>query len=439
MNTSEVEALAKVAETAFVMGGSGGWDWDDAIHADCEEAGVVPKLRDVAEAVARAVRAQDEARGAHTPRVALHFGRVAEPMRTVLREALAAQGRTISALTLERDSNKAGWDDAIRERDEARAELAKTQGEFIEESSLYTMERESRLASEFALATLRQAVGPFVDAVRAVFEVHRAPDKAALGLRLCVADGDALLSAYDATTSEHPDTATLRAVCERARDADAMWDAFRDGCKRAKAGAKVHEEEVEGMHEVVRYLLGDSGPSGGEDKCARCGHAQHWQHGTSSTAPHSYCSERASWSSPDCGCSFMPTPTTPQDVAASEPKPTPDMHALAHVSERIGRPDLATAFRLHPAAQAPTPEEDWRTVEAVLVACADENTTWPRLDVARAALTALARLKAEPRRAREAMRERCAKVAQNCQCAGDSPGWRAAQAEIEETIRALPL
>jgi len=61
MTTEEVEALAKVADTAFVMGGSG--EWDDAIRADCEAAGVTRKLRDVAQAVARAVRAQDAARG----------------------------------------------------------------------------------------------------------------------------------------------------------------------------------------------------------------------------------------------------------------------------------------------------------------------------------------------------------------------------------------
>lgn len=40
--------------------------------------------------------------------------------------------------------------------------------------------------------------------------------------------------------------------------------------------------------------------------CPKCGHAAHWAHGTDAKAPHSYCSQKASWGSPACGCSHVP-------------------------------------------------------------------------------------------------------------------------------------
>lgn len=41
------------------------------------------------------------------------------------------------------------------------------------------------------------------------------------------------------------------------------------------------------------------------ERCPDCGHAPHW--GGPDATPHSYCSERASWGSPCCGCGFRPT------------------------------------------------------------------------------------------------------------------------------------
>lgn len=43
-----------------------------------------------------------------------------------------------------------------------------------------------------------------------------------------------------------------------------------------------------------------------ESRCPRCGCAPHWQHGTKGTAPHSYCSSRDGWNSPNCACDYMP-------------------------------------------------------------------------------------------------------------------------------------
>lgn len=43
-----------------------------------------------------------------------------------------------------------------------------------------------------------------------------------------------------------------------------------------------------------------------ESRCPRCGCAQHCQHGTNGTAPHSYCSSRDGWNSPNCACDYMP-------------------------------------------------------------------------------------------------------------------------------------
>lgn len=40
--------------------------------------------------------------------------------------------------------------------------------------------------------------------------------------------------------------------------------------------------------------------------CPACGHAPHWERGTRGTAPHSYCSVRHGWNSPNCGCDHMP-------------------------------------------------------------------------------------------------------------------------------------
>lgn len=424
--TSEVEALAKV--------------FHEAMEKDDRSKGVMGGLPiSVLEAVARAVRAQDAGRGGTLSAEALESARVL---------AGGPMSRTRSSTIYNLLDHSAAQGRAIAAKD---ARIAELEGDPTAPIAHW---REKAKAAESALATLRQAVeGEVADCC-----LDATPPVCDRCKRL--------LAALNATPAEHSDTATLRAIRERAKDADALGRAAAEGVATGRWDTTTDADDRDAYREmgesVAEYLLGDSGPSGGGERVCRVCEAPESKHDSEG---------RNVDAGPECD-GFEPT--TPPDGAASETPRTAEDVAAAINAERMHgihgltasvRPD--GVVRLTPralpivsvvvaasdedndphanylqceadardrcrqgqhepqgdaagpegahlcmwcgtdtkAASEPTPEEDWRTVEAVIVACADENTTWPSLDVARAAITALARLKSEPRRAAEDVRD----------------------------------
>lgn len=376
MTTSEVEALAMKAKEAYERDGA---TWAQVV-----------------ESIARAVHAQDEARGG-----TLTEGQVDALLRECsdfdgtkpinagrLREHHAAQGRTIAMLEKERDTaRKAERNlhtynretrkerdearDAMRlaagERDEARDELAKAQAELAAERARAEMHgraegealekkgtwRTRATRAESALATLRQAVDKAASDVNRLAGYTKKADPIAGALR----------AALDATPAEHPDTATLRGIRERAK----TW------CNTGRLG--------EESRAALDFVLGDSGPSwGGEKPTAPPGVAacQPERETGEGCGAHGY---------PLMGGKCAASP----DVAPREPDCAP---CEGTGSASKDRSMYAPADCTHCAGSGiaiskptPTPEEDWEALRSIAVVAGPSMTA------------ALARLKAELRRA----------------------------------------
>lgn len=80
-----------------------------------------------------------------------------------------------------------------------------------------------------------------------------------------------------------------------------------------------HGSPVWHWRKALALLAAYDAAKGGEVKeptCPKCGHAAHWEHGTASRAPQSYCSRREGWSAQDCGCVHTP----PSGPGGGEPK-----------------------------------------------------------------------------------------------------------------------
>ena len=287
MTTSEVEALGERIERLVY------------------ETEGAPKERwaSIGELALSIVRAQDAARGSETDPDVLDacFRGVDSELPDIgrmLRGAFSAQGRAIAALTLERDEARYESQEetehkrlALRERDEARAELAakdavalqwetdarraestiaakdariaelkaaladarqdassnehevdsvlsslraaeariaELEGDVKKERGLYNKQYDRANRAESALATLRQATLRWVacgvgrlawDGVAKRYARPDAPPCGCVGCELA----DAL---YATPAPEHPDTAKVRAVRERARimrEDRSMW------------------------------------------------------------------------------------------------------------------------------------------------------------------------------------------------------------------------
>lgn len=321
-----------------------------------------------------------------------------------------------------------------------------------------------KCAAESALATLRQAVAWLVEEV----EQYRATgDGSSLFLARDSEPGpevlnatrlERLLEVYDATPTEHPDTAKAARWEANAREFAARpccpsherhnlsvlpcLNPYRDTLRAINASLT-----------VCREMRGDSGPSGGGEVIAEgpgfrwtdagngyarletlpttqqpacqpereagegCGaHGYPLRNGKCAGSPDVAASDGGdAIECPICG-STGPAQCGHGDTVAGWGKPTPPDVAecmgeacqkdAPTVGSHLAECPASGSMRGPDASEAtPTPEEDWRHVEAVLDACADENTTWPELDVAGVALEAFRRLKAEPRRAAEAMRK----------------------------------
>lgn len=366
----------------------------------------------------------------------------------------AAQGRTIAALTTERDEarrdavtereraaeralRRLGWTytdgaeewrpplgpsaapllDAIAEKDARIAELeAKLDGveaSHDDEDAAHAETLERMVRAESALATLRQELEEERKRVEAWHETMAdlamlADPNSMVGDYATVRDvllrrKDGRDPGYgvrhDATPTEHPDTATLRAIRERANDVDGLCEAYAAATGRVFAQAS----SVPALAAVSRWILtGDSGPNGGgggEDaaEVATCAHG----------VPTAF------W------CMSCRLATTPPDVAASEAMAVRLVpgQCLGEACEKDARTvgqhrvDCPHGTQvLVPASEAtPTHEEDWRTVEGFAVH-SDEcggDSFGPCTCGADRVVAALARLRDEPRRAAEDMRKRC--------------------------------
>lgn len=324
----------------------------------------------------------------------------------------AAQGRANAALERERDEALSIYANMLRERDEARAQLAARDARVkelegkVKALGALSVERGAKIdAAESALATVRQAQR--CEAIRerniglelALKEVKRSWSRAPstsdanrlneLGDRIKAH----LQQEDDATPAEHPDTATLRAIRER----------------MSQPGRIETEAAMAGVLGAVRWVvLGDSGPSGGEE--TRCQHGNEGGPCKSPPLANGWCRSHqhigAMWVT-------KPLPTTPPAVAASEDV---DPHANYLQREANARDrcrdghhvrqgdaagmdgaDLCMHCGTRVPTPSPTPEEDWARLER-----------WVAygLDPKNERHAALARLRDEPRRAAEAMRER---------------------------------
>lgn len=402
------------------------WDRMDPAERECCDA--------AADAVAAHVRAEDAARGGTltTHEWTLHRDAVLADVRDpqtrtdllAIFDHAAAQGRTIAA----RDAR-------IAELEKALEAWPRRHDDNV---GAYVRARDRAERAESALATLRQKVNDLAMSYRRPQSEHWEKWRAV----------------YDAmaTPSEHPDTATLRAQLSRVCDAVAKVrqspDPFpgdnlserQDFYSRGFADGWVKRGAV--VRADVDAVLGDSGPSGGGESaehdpddvlavCDKCGARAGYVGRSFLNWAHDACPNGGTWRERD------EEPTTPPDVAAGE---------------------------------TPTPEEDWRTVELALTtarAAMDEDTNkdggWEDLRrEVEEGISALARLRDEPRRAAamlgkvtcmlglhgttpdvaqfsdaiehvrtsaaEAMRERCAKAAD-----------QADAADAAHRIRDLPL
>ncbi len=312
----------------------------------------------------------------------------------------AARGRT----------DETAHDTVVRlatEHDEARAELAKAKEQLPEGMTGCTILFKecplghgwltatnwvqhgcptcAQCTAESALATLRQALAVVAPFLRGAYESVRAGDGGAGHVRKVIGwsgvtfEGlERLMPLLDATPSEHPDTATLRAIRERAKDAGwcgAAWiSSQRDGSTANERGGA-----------FAASLLGDSGPSGGGDAKQPIDWSKHAK------------GCRAEWS--------VGFDTHRQLVCA------PDCPDVLNERERA-------CIAIERGLSTSTPEEDWRKVESALLEARDREQAYAaecesagrrseaqdtRAGVSRiiAAVDALARLREAPRRAAE--------------------------------------
>lgn len=295
MTTNESEALVRTFDDGYAAAVRAGGNENTRVSAGVE-------------AVAAAVRAQDAARGGTLTAEEVEdlLGSVESAHGSVapLRAHLAAQGRTIAAL--EECRSLLGQVIGLRYIVPERGEHPAHEPDHAATQAIWTTLQDRAaataraIAAESALATLRQAVEGIVQQVKEADAIHNAHGRFPFHAKASMSVWRGIVDAYDASPSEHTDTAK------------------------------------------------DSGPSRVGEACATC----------EDEFP-SQCGHGA---------------PTPPDVAASEP----------------------------------TPDEDWRKVEEVLAYLRDTNkTAWGGV-LADDGASALARLKDEPRRAAEAMRERCA-------------------------------
>jgi len=472
------------------------------------------------EAVAAHVRAEDAARGGTLSAaqmesfgVALHHpGTWSNVRMKEMFAHAAAQGRAnaardacIAELEALADGHEDNAHQAIRERDEARAELAKaaelldaagvpTDADEREKGRTGTLpERVEMLANariiwkqqcmsaESALATLRQAVEDVADGLDGA-RAYKTPEYVS---RKCVGmAADKLRDALRATPSEHPDTATLHKVrewleqpTEEREPKDAEW----------WKGYDCAEKEV-------RALVGDSDPSGGGERVPLNQPLDWSKHATNCTVEFTpgYDTHRTWKCAPDCpsgggealcecgkpaaclgayegqpektyacgdccghgnedGRCEMLEPTTPpggavprsdvdvlnererECIAAEKGLPTPTPEEAKRRND-FPCSGCAICGGLTCDGSHPTPEEDLRRIEEALVTAeswAENKRSMVMLEEFRDARTALARLKAEPRRAAEAMRERCAAEASRW-CGDDGLA-------LARRLRTLPL
>jgi len=549
----ETKTLAKVYDDAM-MDGQQSWPSGETTARHLRGLG----------SVAAHVRAEDAARGGtlsaeeFQTRLGGACLGVAEDAQSVATHA-AAQGRTIAARDAriaELEALSVGHEDnahqAIRERDEALAELAKaaelldaagvpTDADEREKGRTGTLpERVEMLANarrrwqeqcraaESALATLQQRVEQKQAEARARGEAatRGTGDVAERNASRAWGEVDsfgAVLRMLDATPSEHPDTATLRdlrakydALAEAAapyltHDGEA-WVSHvnpddtatlrgireRAGDRRGLVDAYMSETgSGSKIRAMVEFLLGDSGPSGGDElrsepteRCGRCGAALVTMPTRGKVCwgcrrPESLCAcpEKpgpsgggeacnlcGSTGSDECGhgqvVASWGEPTTQPgaaapvtcamcgkalNIAAGEAmpghwdaldemrcKPCHDREQVIIEGPDFRLTDVGNGYvRQESLPPTPTPEEDWRTVEdwvEEFVPTTEEGSR--ELAEVKAAL---ARLKAEPRRAAEAMRERCAAYIDPMVTAGLTPDVREAAKLLALGIRALPL
>lgn len=272
----EKKTLGELAETVYIMGSPGPHDAD--IRADCDERGVTEGLHRVAEAVAAHVRAEDAARGGMLS--AETFGVIEdrfvageatnEDVGAVLTHA-AAQGRTIAAKDARIAELEAEVKEARSAEDHQRTQHALMRIKHERSEGMLSRFIGKANAAESALATLRQ-----VDAESWVEELIAAAaqwgDFDSLWERLTQTARDGverdmakmlrrlLTDVLKATPAEHPDTATLRAIRERAKD--------------MRAGTELlgNDDVRNGIIAALGVVLGDSGPSGGGEEMCQCDH-----------------------------------------------------------------------------------------------------------------------------------------------------------------------
>lgn len=190
-----------------------------------------------------------------------------------------------------------------------------------------------------------------------------------------------------------------------------------------------------GVRAALRFVLGDSGPSGGGepvawDVCRKCraepssGLSGIGRACAEPTAPPDVAApetpltgrlvpgqclgEECTKDAPTAGSHLARCPATGQVLVFDEAAPTDPETPGVH--EDRAHEDKGRLLKASPIL--PTPEEDWRTVERVMQKLADP---FPPATIGEYedGMSAIARLRAGPQRAAEAMRERCAAVAHN--------------------------
>lgn len=417
-------------------------------------------------------------------------------------EDAAALRKQVETLTAERDEQARramNASTAIQgiesERDALRSRVTELEAESKARLALADMWKGKVASAESALATLRQEVEVLRGALAfvAVYELEdvKTPARALLDGLQHVANRalDKAKSLGATPAPEHPDTAkaarweanarefaarpccpahernplsilpcegayrdTVRAIRERAKT-DARWQTIQYGLQ-AGATADLRHDATVALASMQRDLLGDSGPSGGGEATTTCIGGE-WPGHTNRPAPRAcgYCDDCCGHAGGECA-----TPTTPPDVAASEPfanhlQREADARDRCRQGQHVPQGEAAGPGAdlcmycgtrvLHgpiPASEAsPTPEEDWRTLANAINAAQQAAQTDEAVAYFAPAWAALARLKDEPRRAAEAMRERCAQVADDAASSTDNDEVREVAEGVAHDIRAVPL